>query len=194
MKTVLSVGSGSKKTFMPEYFKDYTLKTLDINPDVNPDICMDARDLINWKGEKFDAVYSSHNLEHFRHHDVIKVLDGMYHVLKDEGFLLLIVPNAYGVIEWMIDNNKDLDAVVYEVPRGVVTVRDMIWGHAGNVRITPDEWYLHKTGFSPRLLAHAIYDSGFKGTLMKHSEKEIITVATKQERDNFNDFVIKLPD
>ena len=196
-KTLLSVGSGSRSTELPSYFQDYELKILDINPIHNPDLCMDARDLVNYDGERFDVVYSSHNLEHFRHHDVLRVLDGMYHVLKDDGILYLVVPDILGVVTWMVENKLDLDAVVYEAPRGVVTVRDMIWGHAGNVRITPDEWYLHKTGFSKRLLSHALYDAAFKSNVIEATGKEIIAVAWKKDRhelttENFSIFNTKL--
>ena len=181
-KTVLSVGGGSRLTQMPPVFDGWKVEILDIDPSLNPDICMDARKLVNWDGKKYDAVYSSHNLEHFRHHDVLPVLDGMCHVLKDDGFLLLVVPDARGVVEWMVENKLDFDAVVYEVPRGPVTVRDMIWGHAGNVRVTPDEWYLHKTGFSKRLLLHSLYDSGFKSVTIKENGKEIVVLAFKKEQ------------
>lgn len=181
-KTVLSVGSGSKQVELPKIFDEYQKITLDIDPTVFPDICMDARNLIHYNEKKFDAIYNSHNLEHFRFCDIQNVLDGFYLVLNDNGFAVIIVPDIYGVLKWMFENNLDLDAIVYEVPRGVVTIRDMIWGHTGEIRIQKDtEWFIHKTGFSKRLLQHLLYDTGFKTVIIEETGKELVAVAWKQE-------------
>lgn len=181
VKTVLSVGGGSKNVKLPHVYEGWEVKILDINPAVKPDVCMDARELKNWKGEKFDSVYCSHNLEHFRHHEVLDVLDGMFHVLKDDGYALIIVPDIYNAMKKVIEADGDLDTVMYEVRRGIVTLRDMLWGHAGSVRAGGNDWMIHKTGFSERILAHAVYDAGFKHIVSESTNNEIILAAWKEE-------------
>jgi predicted SAM-dependent methyltransferase len=182
-KTCLSVGGGPKNTQLPGIFEGFEVKILDINPELNPDVCMDARKLAKWEGEKFDDVYSSHNLEHFRQTEVLQVLDGIYHVLKDDGIFVVVVPDAKGIMEWMVKNDYDLDQVVYEVMRGPITVRDMIYGHAGTIRKQDNEWMLHKTGFSARLLSHALYDAGFPTVMVEATGKEIVAIAWKKEQE-----------
>ncbi len=153
---------------------------------------MDARKLTEWEGEKFDAVYSAHNLEHFKHTDTLTVLDGMYHVLKDDGIAVIIVPDIRGIMEWMVKNNHDLDHVVYEVEGGIVTIRDMVYGHAGTMRKTDNDWMLHKTGFSKRLLKFALYDAGFPTVIVEATGKEVIAVAWKQQQDYVPDLDLSI--
>src|SRR6266446_7887238 len=43
---------------------------------------------------QFDAVYCSHNLEHYYRHDGATVLRGFLHVLKPDGFAEIKVPDA----------------------------------------------------------------------------------------------------
>jgi hypothetical protein len=82
-----------------------------------------------------------------------------------------------------VKNNYDLDQIVYEVERGVVTIRDMIYGHTGAMRKMTDDWMLHKTGFSGRLLKHALYDAGFPTVVVEATGKEVVAVAWKKEQD-----------
>ena len=79
----LNVGGNSKTISLPPQYADFEHILLDIDPKGSPDIVCDARDLEELEAGQFDAVYCSHNLEHYYRHEVKRVLAGFLHVLKD---------------------------------------------------------------------------------------------------------------
>ena len=94
---VLNVGGGNKGVALPPHFHDWQQLLLDIDPRVGADVVGDARALRETvAANSFDAVYCSHNLEHYYRHDVDKVLQGFLHVLKAEGFAEIRVPDIGG--------------------------------------------------------------------------------------------------
>ena len=81
-RNVLNVGGGSKLIAIPPHYAGWSQLMLDIDPNAKPDVLADARELARLEPALFDAVYCSHNLEHYYAHDVPKVLAGFAHVLK----------------------------------------------------------------------------------------------------------------
>ncbi len=53
---------------------------------------------------EYDAVYCSHNLEHYYRHDVPGVLKGFHHVLKDYGFADISVPDIDALMKTVVQN------------------------------------------------------------------------------------------
>jgi hypothetical protein len=68
LKRVLNVGGNSKSIPLPPHFSGYKHVLLDIDPKSSADIVCDARRLSELEKEEFDAVYCSHNLEHYYRH------------------------------------------------------------------------------------------------------------------------------
>src|SRR5438270_2089285 len=101
-RRVLNVGGGSKTTPIPPYYGDWEHVLLDVDPRGRPDIVCDARNLQFLQGGQFDAVYCSHNLEHYHRHDGAKVLRGFHHVLKADGFAEIKVPDLESVIQRIV--------------------------------------------------------------------------------------------
>jgi FkbM family methyltransferase len=83
LRRVLNVGGNSKEIQLPFLYDGWQHVLLDIDPDCTPDVLCDARNLSALSGAEYDSVYCSHNLEHYYHHDVRKVLSGFFHILKD---------------------------------------------------------------------------------------------------------------
>lgn len=71
---VLNVGGNSKNIQLPPYYKGFEHLLLDIDSRGKPDIVADARELDKLEHGLVDAVYCSHNLEHYYRHEVPKVL------------------------------------------------------------------------------------------------------------------------
>ena len=81
MRKVLNVGGNSKKIPLPPQYAGWENIVLDIDPQGKPDVVCDARQLRQLPSATYDAVYCSHNLEHYYRHDVPKVLEiGRAHV------------------------------------------------------------------------------------------------------------------
>ena len=158
-RRVLNVGGGSKGVALPPHFQNWEQLWLDIDPRVGADLVCDARALRDSAdANAFDAVYCSHNLEHYYQHDARRVLSGFSHVLKDDGFVEIIVPDIAYLIRYMVDHNLDIDDPLYTVPAGVIRCVDVIYGWAAQIESTGENFFAHKTGFSQKSLAALLGD------------------------------------
>ena len=160
-RRVLNVGGANKATAIPPHYNGWEQLLLDIDPRGKPDIVCDARDLRSLEGNQFDAIYCSHNLEHYYRHDAVKVLLGMHHVLKPDGFVEVVVPDLETVIEHVLERKMDVSDVLYESPAGPITVLDVIYGFGKEIEESGQDFYAHKTGFSPKNLRQTLIASGF---------------------------------
>ena len=106
IKKFLHVGCGQaqkKDTTKVFISDDWDEVRLDIDPSVNPDIIGDILDLNDIKDNSYDAVFSSHNIEHVFMHEVKIALNEFKRVLKDDGFLLICCPDiskAKAQLDW----------------------------------------------------------------------------------------------
>ena len=170
IKKVLNVGGGSKETAISDYFSGWQHDLLDIDPRGGPDVVCDARELATLPGGTYDAVYCSHNLEHYyRHHGLI-VVRGFLHMLKDDGFAEIRVPDIAQVINALIDRQLELDDVLYQSPAGPISAHDVIYGLQSEIENSGQDFYAHKTGFTPKSLKKMLTDGGFCRIFMSTTE------------------------
>ncbi len=164
-KTVLHVGCGAfARNKLHSEFLDGTWQevTLDIDPDVRPDIVATMADMQPVPDESHDAVYSAHNLEHLYPHEVSLALREFRRVLKPGGFALIVVPDLQAVAQLVA--NGQLVEPAYVSPMGPVAPLDMLYGFRpslaqGNV------FMAHHTGFIGQSLSNALLEAGFAATL-----------------------------
>ena len=161
VRNVLNVGGGSKLIAIPPHYAGWSQLMLDIDVNAKPDVLADARELERLEPALFDAVYCSHNLEHYYAHDVPKVLAGFAHVLKPEGFAEIRVPDVAAVAREMSERGRDMEDVLYTSPAGPITVRDVLYGLGRAIQKTGVDFYAHKTGFTRRSLGDALRRAGF---------------------------------
>ena len=76
MKQLLHVGCGRKSALGQPLFPaaHWQETTLDIVPGLRPDIVASMTDMPMVPDDRFDAVFSSHNLEHLFPHELKKAL------------------------------------------------------------------------------------------------------------------------
>jgi len=134
---------------------------LDIDPKGSPDIVCDARKLTTREAGQFEAVYCSHNLEHYYRHDVPRVLTGFLHVLKDDGFAQIRVPDLHEVMRVTIEQGLDIDDVLYQSTAGPIMVLDVLYGYSVEIERSGQEFFAHKTCFTIKSLLKALKKSGF---------------------------------
>jgi SAM-dependent methyltransferase len=158
---VLNVGGSSKKVAIPEHYAGWNHLVLDIDPRRGADIVCDARELLTLAPAQFEAVYCSHNLEHYYRHEVPKVVAGFVHVLKDAGFAEIRVPDMPAVFRRMLDDGMDLEDVLYDAPAGPIQVIDVIYGWSPEIEKSGNDFFAHKTGFSRKSLRGALHAAGF---------------------------------
>lgn len=180
MKSVLNVGGGSKAIPIPSHFQGWQHSLLDIDPNGGCDIALDARLLHTLPPCGYDAVYCSHNLEHYHRHHGLEVLRGMHHVLKPDGFVQIRVPDVGEVMRLAIQNQIDLDDVLYQSPSGPILLRDVLWGYHVEIERSGRDYYAHKTGFTRKSLIHFVTPVGFPLHVIWQVNLEINAVFFKQ--------------
>lgn len=161
MKKVLNVGGNSKAIPLPPPYADYAHLLLDIDPTGQPDICCDARQLATLDAGQFDAIYCSHNLEHYYHHDVSQVLAGFRHVLNEGGFAHIRVPDVGAVMKACVERGLDIEDVLYQSSMGPISVMDVLYGYGKQIESSGVDFFAHKTGFTQKSLSRALVVAGF---------------------------------
>lgn len=179
---VLNVGGFSKSIPIPPRYAGWDHVLLDIDPSVQPDVVCDARELRQLDPEQFDAVYCSHNLEHYYQHDGARVLAGMRHVLKADGFVEIRVPDMRSVLRKFIENDMDIHDTLYDANSGPISVHDVIYGWGKKIEESGVEFFAHKTGFTESSLRSALMSAGFSHVLTAADPKryEIAALAFKR--------------
>ena len=171
VKKFLHVGCGLKK-------KDATTKVfnsdaweevrLDINELNKPDIVSSMQKMLLVEDNTFDAIYSSHNIEHIFAYEVIDTLNEFKRVLKDDGFLILTCPDIKPICE-AIANGK-VNQALYESKSGPIFPLDVLYGFQKSIA-SGDHFMAHKFGFTPETLEEAIKESNFKSFCIAQSKK-----------------------
>ncbi len=179
LKKVLNVGGNSKAISLPPQYADFEHLLLDIDPKGAPDIVCDARKLTTLEAGQFDAVYCSHNLEHYYRHDVPKVIAGILHVLKDGGFAQIRVPDINEVMRVTVEKGLDIDDVLYQSPAGPIMVLDVLYGYTVEIERSGQDFFAHKTGFTNKSLLNHLRNSGFSKIYTRLGNLEINALAFK---------------
>ena len=193
MKRVLNVGGGSRDNPIPLVYQGWEHVLLDIDPERSPDIVRDARELSQLPSSEYDAVYCSHNLEHYYRHDVSKVLLGFLHVLKDDGFAQIIVPDLGDLMRIVVQKGMDIDDVVFRSQGRLVTVRDVLFGYGVEIERSGRDFYAHKTGFTRKSLFTILKTCGFANVFIASDKLEITAVAFKTRPSESATALLGLP-
>jgi len=194
MKKVLNVGGNSKAIALPSQYAEFEHILLDIDPKGSPDIVCDARNLHRLDAGQFDAVYCSHNLEHYYRHDVKMVPAGFLHVIKEGGFAHIRVPDIHEVMRTAIRRGLDIDDVLYHAPVGPILVSDVLYGYNVEIEQSGQDFFAHKTGFTQKSLFKALQRAGFEKIYSMTGNFEIDALAFKGVPDRKTRTLFSLPD
>lgn len=191
-RKVLNVGGNSKDIPIPEQYGGWEHLLLDIDAKGNPDVVCDARELTDLPQADYDSVYCSHNLEHFYRHDVEKVLAGFLHVLKDDGFAYIRVPDMGELMQTVTQRGLDIGDILYQSPAGPITVMDVIYGYGKEIESSGNDFYAHKTGFTQKSMMAALHNAGFPIVFIHAAELEIMAIAFKSQPSDYATALFKL--
>jgi SAM-dependent methyltransferase len=170
-KVVLNVGCGSSSDGrLHSHFRaaEWREIRLDIDPAVQPDIVSSIINMPAVAGDSIDAIWSSHNLEHLHHHEVLLALAEFIRILRPRGLLLLTLPDLQQVAE-LVAADK-LDEAAYVSRSGPITALDMIFGHSPSLA-RGNHFMAHKTGFTPTTLLKSLVQAGFVDILLRRGSE-----------------------
>lgn len=193
MKKVLNVGGNNKEIPLPPQYAGFEHLLLDIDPKGSPDIVCDARNLMTLDAGQFDAIYCSHNLEHYYRHDVQKVLAGFLHVLKPDGFAQILVPDINAIMRISVEKDLDIDDILYQSSAGPIMVLDVLYGYSVEIERSGQDFYAHKTGFTQKSLLNALQRAGFSRTYSGVGNLEINALTFKGAPDKTTRALFNLP-
>jgi SAM-dependent methyltransferase len=166
-KKLLHVGCGDKTMahtspgFIPELWRE---TRFDGDPSGRPDILGDLLDLSAVPRYAFDAVFSSHTLEHLYWHEVPKALSEMATTLKPAGFVLSWVPDLQAAAK-LIAEDRLFEVTGYS-PFGPLTPFDLVYSHRGAVG--RDKPYMaHHCGFTQSSLINIHLETGYGSAIAR---------------------------
>ncbi|MCP5292190.1 MAG: hypothetical protein R3E36_08005 [Nitrosomonas sp.] len=193
MKKVLNVGGNNKSIPLPPQYTEFEHLLLDIDPRGEPDLVCDARKLATLDAGQFDAIYCSHNLEHYYRHDVRKVLSGFLHVLNETGFAHIRVPDIQEVMRITMERNLDIDDFLYQSSAGPIMVSDVLYGYSVEIERSGQDFFSHKTGFTQKSLEKALQNAGFHKIYTTTRNLEVVALAFKDVPDSHTRSLFDLP-
>lgn len=160
MRKFLHVGCGPHTKQQTGAFQsdDWQEVRLDIDPAVNPDIVASMTDLSLVPSASFDAVFSSHNIEHLHFHEVAGALREFRRVLKDTGFLVIACPDLQSICA-LVAQGQLLEPA-YESSVGPISPMDVMYGY-GKAMAAGNLFMAHKCGFTERVLSDELRNCGF---------------------------------
>lgn len=192
-RRVLNVGGNTKSIPIPAHYAGWEHHLLDIDPAGKPEIVCDAREMHTLPAGAYDAVYCSHNLEHYYRHDLPKVLAGFLHVLAPGGFADIRVPDMKAVFEDVLRRGLDIDDVLYESQAGPISTNDVIYGFGRKIAESGQDYYAHKNGFTHRSLVTALRSAGFAAVFTGSFPYEISAIAFREEPSAESRTLLGLP-
>ena len=187
MKSFLHIGCGENhkdKTTRAFKTADWEEVRFDINPAVKPDVIGTMTDLSSIPDHSFDALYSSHNIEHLYPHEVGVALEGFIRILKPEGFLVVTCPDLKSICQLVADDK--LTEPAYVAPSGPVSPLDVLYGFrpsmaAGNL------FMAHRCGFTQKALIGTLRHHGFStvvSTVRPHPYYDLWALATVRQQSD----------
>ncbi|HSV24718.1 MAG TPA: methyltransferase domain-containing protein [Xanthobacteraceae bacterium] len=183
-RRVLNAGSGplSARQLHPVFRENQWRQIrLDIDPQTNPDV---VGSITNMTGllpsEKFDAIWSSHSLEHLYAHEVPLALSEFRRILRPDGFALITSPDLEAIARVLLE--QGLNHVAYTSPMGPITPHDMIFGHSGSIA-RGKSYMAHNTGFTCAVLGQLLLDAGFPVVLAKSERFDLWALAFMEKAD-----------
>jgi len=170
MRKVLHVGCGDYHPLRvhPIFrFGDWQEIRFDIDPNVKPDLIGTMTDMSSVEDGGFDAIFSSHNVEHLYPHEVPVALSEFRRVLKPGGFALITLPDIQAVAQLVAADR--LEDTAYISPAGPICPIDMMYGlrssmAAGNL------YMAHRTAFTAKTLGQHLLNAGYSEVSVRHGE------------------------
>jgi predicted SAM-dependent methyltransferase len=183
-RRVLNIGSGPRSIrqanaiFEPAGWQEVRM---DLDPAVRPDVVGSMTDMrAHFGAQHFDAVWSSHSLEHLHSHEIPIALKEFRRVLKHDGFALVTCPDLETVMTLFLEHGSD--HVVYRSAAGPITPLDMMFGHSRSIAAGAVHM-AHHSGLTSDRLGGLLLEAGFAETVTKRRDYDLWALALTERAD-----------
>ena len=130
----------------------------DIDPKAEPDIVGTMTDMSAVPDGSFDALFSSHNIEHLYPHEVPTALGEFRRVLRPDGFVVITCPDLKSVCA-LVAQDK-LTEPAYVSPAGPIAPIDILYGFRQSMA-RGNLYMAHRCGFTQNVLVASLREAGF---------------------------------
>jgi predicted SAM-dependent methyltransferase len=183
-RRVLNAGSGPrsirklKTIFDPAGWQEVRI---DLDPSVKPDVVGSMIDMhVHFDTQTFDAIWSSHSLEHLHSHEIPVALAEFRRVLKDDGFAIITCPDLETVMAHFLEHGSD--HVVYQSAAGPITPLDMMFGHSRSIA-SGHVHMAHRSGLTSERLGKLLLQAGFAEAVTKRQDFDLWALALTERAD-----------
>jgi SAM-dependent methyltransferase len=164
-RVLVNVGCGPLDSGqLPSYFDCWQQVRVDVDAAVKPDIIADLTDLSQIPDGSADAVWAAHCMEHLYGHQVPVALAEFRRVLRDDGFVCVIVPDLQTVGNYLVADR--LHEPAYQSAAGPVTPHDIIFGFGAAIAGGRASM-AHRCGFTPGMLERSFRELSFGEVLLR---------------------------
>lgn len=176
-RVLVNVGCGPRNSVtLPSYFDGWRHLRVDVDPTVEPDIVANLTDLSPIPDGSADAVWAAHCVEHLYEHQVSAALAEFRRVLREDGFVCVIVPDLQTVAQYVAEDR--LHEPLYHSPAGPITAHDIFFGFGAAIargRVS----MAHRCGFTPASLQRCFQQHPFGELLVRRriADFELAAVA-----------------
>ena len=149
-RVVLNVGCGRlHASSLPVCFDGWKEIRVDNEASVQPDVIADIADLSAFADASADAVWAAHCMEHLYEYQISTALSEFRRVLRDDGFVCVIVPDLQTVASYIAQDR--LHEPLYRSAAGPITAHDILFGF-GPAIAAGQTTMAHHCGFTPAVL------------------------------------------
>lgn len=177
-RRVLNAGSGPKSNrklnavFEPAGWQEIRI---DLDPRVEPDVIGSMTNLRPHFGAgSFDAIWSSHSLEHLHAYEIPAALAEFRRILRDDGFALITCPDLETVMNLFLEHGSS--HVVYQSAAGPITPLDMMFGHTSSIA-SGHPHMAHHSGLTSERLGDLLLQAGFAEAITKRQDYDLWALA-----------------
>jgi hypothetical protein len=172
---LVNLGSGPREALsVPALFNDWKHLRVDVDPSVEPDILADLTDLSAIPDGHADAVWASHCIEHLYEHQVMAALNEFRRIVRDDGFVCIIVPDLQAVANYVAADR--MHEPLYDSPAGAITPHDIFFGFGAAIASGRTSM-AHKCGFTPSMLQQYFERTTFGEVALRRREDSLELVA-----------------
>jgi SAM-dependent methyltransferase len=179
-RLLVNVGCGTREaSVLPPYFDHWRQLRVDVDAGVNPDIVADITDLKEIPDASADAVWAAHCIEHLYEHQVSQALAEFRRVLREDGFVCVIVPDLQAVARYVIEDR--FHEPLYRAPAGPVSAHDVFFGFGAAIAAGRTSM-AHRCGFTPASLQRSFRQQQFGELFIsrRRADFEIAALARAQ--------------
>ncbi len=175
-RVLLNVGCGPAGGRLPAHFDAWRHVRVDVDAAVHPDILADLVDLSKIADRSADAVWAAHCVEHLYEHQVPLALKEFRRVLRDDGFLCMIVPDLQTVASYLVADQ--CHQTLYDSQAGPVRPHDVFFGFGAAIAKGRHSM-AHRCGFTPGMLQQCFAGLPFAEVMVRRRLEsfELISVA-----------------